>query len=105
VRLLSAQPYSYIMFPHPSEYLKLPFWNTPPETCRSTVKVSLPADIGSDVWTSHLRDRSLVLGDDDLLVYRSSLMKLMAEPRCEKACPAYAGRRELDSCPELRNGK
>jgi len=39
------------------------------------VKVSLPPDLGSDVWTSHLRDRSLVLGGDNLLAYIGTFMK------------------------------
>ena len=30
------------------------------------MKVSLTPDLACDVWTSHLRDRSLVLGADDL---------------------------------------
>jgi hypothetical protein len=37
----------------------------------STVKVSIPSDFGSGVRASHLRDRSLVLGGDDLLAYKT----------------------------------
>lgn len=33
-----------------------------------TVKVSLTRDLACDVWTSHLRDRSLVLGGDDIIL-------------------------------------
>jgi hypothetical protein len=52
----------------------------------STVKVSLSPDLASDVWTSHLRDRSLVLGGDDLLIYRIPFIETHGRAQvCEAA--------------------
>ena len=61
------------------------------------MKVSLTPDLACDVWTSHLRDRSLVLGGDDLTAYHSGpSLKLTGDSRCTKARPAHARYRELD---------
>jgi hypothetical protein len=48
------------------------------------VKVSLSPDLACDVWTSHLRDRSLVLGGNNLLVYSSPLKNSWGIPGVRK---------------------
>jgi hypothetical protein len=48
------------------------------------VKVSLSPDLACDVWTSHLRDRSLVLGGNNLLAYSSPLKNSREVPGVRK---------------------
>lgn len=48
------------------------------------MKVSLSPDLACDVWTSHLRDRSLVLGGNNFLIYTNPSLKTHEIPGVRK---------------------
>jgi hypothetical protein len=65
---------------------------TPLMPVESTAKVSLSPDLGSDVyWMGHLLDRSLVLGGDDLLTHRISLIETHGRAQVCEIVPYLCG--------------
>lgn len=59
--------------------------------------------LSHDIWTSHLRGRSLVLGGDDL--FATQFLAHETCTRCPTACPAHARCGDPEGCLALRNTK
>ncbi|KAF8262274.1 hypothetical protein EI94DRAFT_716681 [Lactarius quietus] len=62
-----------------------------------TVRLSPPPYLACDIWTSNLRDRSLVLGGGYALIHHP---KLMGDSRCATACLACS---RLESLGDIRH--